>query len=187
MEGPTVNLPGIMKLKEKYKFYLLVDEAHSIGAVGPNGRVADYYNIGPKSIDLVMVIWGSWRIRRRLRAIIDRICVKGYPGPYAEPMSIPVLTQVIASILDVTVLTTSTRNSSLTLRNNGSNGHLPVDDGYNHPGPVPAKILPVWMSLPPELASGEEGGTRLCRLALNSFYLHRGLDKLGFIAYGHPS
>ncbi|KAJ8082165.1 serine palmitoyltransferase component [Marasmius tenuissimus] len=196
MEGTMVNLPGIMKLKEKYKFYLFVDEAHSIGAVGPNGRgVADYYNIDPKSIDLLMGTFtksfgaaGGYVAGKK--AIIDRIRVKGYSGPYAEAMSIPVLTQVIASmasIMGVAVPTTSMNNSSLALRNNGSNGHLSVDDEYHHPGPVPVKTLPGWMSLPSELASGEEGRTRLRRLAFNSFYLHRGLDKLGFITYGHPS
>ncbi|KAK1223829.1 serine palmitoyltransferase component [Marasmius sp. AFHP31] len=183
-----------MKLKEKHKFYLFVDEAHSIGAVGPNGcGVTDYYNLDPNSIGLLMGTFtrsfgaASGYVAGK-QAIIDRTCVKGYPDSYAEPMSIPVLTQVIASIMGVAVPTTSTSNPSLTLRNNGSNGYIPVDDEYNdHPGPVPAKILPVWMSLPPELASGEEGRTRLRRLVFNSFYLRRGLDKLGFITYGHPS
>jgi serine palmitoyltransferase len=35
--------------------YLYVDEAHSIGALGPNGRgVADYYNVDTKEIDILM-------------------------------------------------------------------------------------------------------------------------------------
>jgi serine palmitoyltransferase len=31
MEGSMCNLPGIIELKKKYKFYLYLDEAHSIG------------------------------------------------------------------------------------------------------------------------------------------------------------
>lgn len=34
MEGTIADLPGILRLKKKYKFYIFVDEAHSIGALG---------------------------------------------------------------------------------------------------------------------------------------------------------
>jgi serine palmitoyltransferase len=34
MEGNIGDLPGVVRLKKKYKFYLFVDEAHSIGAFG---------------------------------------------------------------------------------------------------------------------------------------------------------
>lgn len=38
MEGSLVNLPEVIRLKNKYKAYLYLDEAHSIGALGPSGR-----------------------------------------------------------------------------------------------------------------------------------------------------
>ncbi|KIK53336.1 hypothetical protein GYMLUDRAFT_250450 [Collybiopsis luxurians FD-317 M1] len=38
MEGTMVEMPGLLELKEKYKLYLFVDEAHSIGAIGLHGR-----------------------------------------------------------------------------------------------------------------------------------------------------
>ena len=38
MEGSVVNLPGVIALKNKYKAYLYLDEAHSIGALGSSGR-----------------------------------------------------------------------------------------------------------------------------------------------------
>ncbi|KAH6599280.1 hypothetical protein BASA61_002620 [Batrachochytrium salamandrivorans] len=48
MEGSICNLPAVIELKHRYKFYLYMDEAHSIGALGPNGRgVCDYYGIDP--------------------------------------------------------------------------------------------------------------------------------------------
>jgi serine palmitoyltransferase len=34
MEGTIADLPNLIRLKKKYKFYLFVDEAHSIGALG---------------------------------------------------------------------------------------------------------------------------------------------------------
>lgn len=55
MEGTMVDLPSILELKEKYKFYLFVDEAHSIGALGPRGRgVCDYFGVDPAKIDILM-------------------------------------------------------------------------------------------------------------------------------------
>lgn len=38
MEGSVVNLPDIVRLKKKYKAYVYLDEAHSIGALGKTGR-----------------------------------------------------------------------------------------------------------------------------------------------------
>ncbi|KAK4154193.1 pyridoxal phosphate-dependent transferase [Chaetomidium leptoderma] len=55
MEGTMVDLPGVLALKKKYKFFLYVDEAHSIGALGPRGRgVCDYFGIDPAEIDILM-------------------------------------------------------------------------------------------------------------------------------------
>ena len=55
MEGSIVRLPQIVALKKKYKFYLYLDEAHSIGALGPRGKgVCDFYGIDPKDIDILM-------------------------------------------------------------------------------------------------------------------------------------
>ncbi|KAK7049814.1 serine palmitoyltransferase component [Paramarasmius palmivorus] len=206
MEGTMCNLPELVQLKQKYKaslsflafFYLYVDEAHSIGAIGPHGRgVADYFGVDPKDIDILMGTFtksfgaaGGYIAGKK--ALIDRLRVRGYSGPYAEAMTIPVLTQVIASMSSIMGVDTSSLNSSsnsLSLTSShGSNGSvstLRADDEYHHPGPVPQRCLPAWMSLPPELTSGVEGNSRLRRLAFNSAYLHRGLDKLGFITYGH--
>jgi len=38
MEGSIVNLSKIIELKKKYKAYVYLDEAHSIGALGRTGR-----------------------------------------------------------------------------------------------------------------------------------------------------
>uniref|UniRef100_A0A0P5A4N5 serine C-palmitoyltransferase n=1 Tax=Daphnia magna TaxID=35525 RepID=A0A0P5A4N5_9CRUS len=55
MEGSIVNLPEIIALKKKYKAYLYLDEAHSIGALGPRGRGAvDYFGCDPKDVDILM-------------------------------------------------------------------------------------------------------------------------------------
>ncbi|KAJ5204477.1 Pyridoxal phosphate-dependent transferase major region subdomain 2 [Penicillium cinerascens] len=55
MEGSMCNLPGLVALKHRYKFHLFVDEAHSIGAIGPKGRgVCDYFSIDTREVDVLM-------------------------------------------------------------------------------------------------------------------------------------
>ncbi|OQV24520.1 Serine palmitoyltransferase 2 [Hypsibius exemplaris] len=55
MEGSICKLREIIALKKKYKAYLFLDEAHSIGALGPHGRgVVDYFGLDPKDVDIMM-------------------------------------------------------------------------------------------------------------------------------------
>lgn len=50
-----MRLPEVIALKKRYKAYLYLDEAHSIGALGPNGRgVVDYFGLDPKDVDIMM-------------------------------------------------------------------------------------------------------------------------------------
>ncbi len=44
MEGEICPLPDIIRIKNKYRCYLYMDEAHSIGALGSRGRgICDYW------------------------------------------------------------------------------------------------------------------------------------------------
>lgn len=55
MEGEIVKLPDIVAIKKKYKCYLYVDEAHSIGALGSHARgVCDHWGVDPKDVDILM-------------------------------------------------------------------------------------------------------------------------------------
>ena len=55
MEGSLSKLPEVVALKKKYKAYLYLDEAHSIGAMGPRGRgVTDYFGVDPNDVDIMM-------------------------------------------------------------------------------------------------------------------------------------
>ena len=50
-----MRLPELMALKKKYKCYLYLDEAHSIGAIGPTGRgVVEYFGLDPRDVDVMM-------------------------------------------------------------------------------------------------------------------------------------
>uniref|UniRef100_A0A2I9LPR3 serine C-palmitoyltransferase n=1 Tax=Centruroides hentzi TaxID=88313 RepID=A0A2I9LPR3_9SCOR len=104
MEGTIVNLPAAIHLKKKYKAYLYVDEAHSIGALGCNGRgVVDYYNCDPKDVDILMgtftksfgaaggYIAGS-------RELIDYLRSHCYSFSYATSISSPVVCQIACTM-----------------------------------------------------------------------------------------
>nr|WCZ58769.1 serine palmitoyltransferase 2 [Seculamonas ecuadoriensis] len=55
MEGDILNLPAIVAIKKRYKCYLYVDEAHSIGALGKSGRgVCEYHGVDPSEVDILM-------------------------------------------------------------------------------------------------------------------------------------
>ena len=54
MEGDLANLPEIVKLAEKYKANIMVDDAHGLGVVGSHGRgTADHFGLTDK-VDLIM-------------------------------------------------------------------------------------------------------------------------------------
>jgi 8-amino-7-oxononanoate synthase len=54
MEGDIANLPGIVKLAEKYEATVMVDDAHSIGVIGEHGSgTASHFGLTDK-VDLIM-------------------------------------------------------------------------------------------------------------------------------------
>ncbi|KAI0822044.1 serine palmitoyltransferase 2 [Trametes gibbosa] len=192
MEGTMANLPVIMELRKKYKFYLFVDEAHSVGALGAHGRgVTDYFDIDPHSVDILMGTFtksfgaaGGYIAGRK--TIIDRLRLRGHSGAYAESVTPPVLTQVIASMASIMGITLpnakrSTPSSEVPLLNYAESS---IPESELIPGSVPATALPAWMPITPAMIDGSDGRVRLSRLAFNSRYLNRGLRRLGFITYG---
>ena len=55
MEGHVADLQPILAVCQKYKAHLYVDEAHSIGALGPTGRgVCELKGVSPKDVDVLM-------------------------------------------------------------------------------------------------------------------------------------
>ncbi|XP_075060064.1 serine palmitoyltransferase 3-like isoform X2 [Mixophyes fleayi] len=101
MEGSIVRLPEIVALKKKYKAYLYLDEAHSIGAVGATGRgVVEYFGIDPADVDIMMGTFtksfgaiGGYIGGKR--ALVDYLRTHSHSALYAASMSIPVTEQII--------------------------------------------------------------------------------------------
>merc|ERR1719408_372422 len=55
MEGHFCRLREIVALKKKYRAYLYLDEAHSIGAVGSSGRgVTELLGVPTREVDVMM-------------------------------------------------------------------------------------------------------------------------------------
>jgi serine palmitoyltransferase len=104
MEGNICNLPGLVALKRKYKFALYVDEAHSIGALGPRGRgVCDYFGIDPSEIDILMGTFtksfgANGGYIASSKALIDKIRVTNAGTIFGESPTPAVLAQISASL-----------------------------------------------------------------------------------------
>uniref|UniRef100_F7ERK0 serine C-palmitoyltransferase n=2 Tax=Monodelphis domestica TaxID=13616 RepID=F7ERK0_MONDO len=104
MEGSIVRLPEIIALKKKYKAYLYVDEAHSIGSVGPRGRgVMDYFGLDPCDVDVLMGTFaksfgaaGGYIAGKK--DLVDYLRVHSHSAVYATSMSPPIAEQVIRSM-----------------------------------------------------------------------------------------
>jgi serine palmitoyltransferase len=55
MEGEYCDLPNVVRVCKKYGVYVYLDEAHSIGAMGPSGRgCAEYTGVDTADIDIMM-------------------------------------------------------------------------------------------------------------------------------------
>ncbi|KAI9816816.1 MAG: serine palmitoyltransferase component [Pycnora praestabilis] len=108
MEGSMCNLPGILSLKKKYKFNLFIDEAHSIGAIGPRGRgVCDYFDIDPAEVDILMgTLTKSFGANGGYiagdKALIDKLRVTNAGTVYGESPTPPILVQISTALRMIT-------------------------------------------------------------------------------------
>ncbi|RVE42667.1 hypothetical protein evm_012682 [Chilo suppressalis] len=104
MEGTILSLKRLVKLKEKYKFYIFIDEAHSIGCLGQTGRgICEYSRVDPKDVDILMgtftksfagmggYIAGDSHLIEHLRFYSDSAL-------YGEQMSPIAATQILESL-----------------------------------------------------------------------------------------
>ena len=55
MEGELMCLPEILAVCKRFRLYLWIDEAHSIGAIGKSGRgIHEHHGICPRDVDVWM-------------------------------------------------------------------------------------------------------------------------------------
>lgn len=55
MDGDVADLPGLLALKKQYNFWLMMDEAHSLGVLGQRGHgIFEHFNLDPADVDIWM-------------------------------------------------------------------------------------------------------------------------------------
>uniref|UniRef100_A0A667YWJ8 serine C-palmitoyltransferase n=1 Tax=Myripristis murdjan TaxID=586833 RepID=A0A667YWJ8_9TELE len=104
MEGSVVRLPEVIALKKKYKAYLYLDEAHSIGAVGSTGRgVTELFGVNPADVDVMMGTFtksfgaaGGYIAGKK--ELVDYLRSRSHSAVYAPSMSPPVAEQIIRAM-----------------------------------------------------------------------------------------
>lgn len=103
MEGSVAKLKDIVRIKKKYKCYLYLDEAHSIGALGRTGRGSvEYWGVNPKDVDILMGTFtksfgASGGYIAASQDIIDQLKHQSHGWMYASSMSMPVAAQTLAA------------------------------------------------------------------------------------------
>ncbi|CAJ0579416.1 unnamed protein product, partial [Mesorhabditis spiculigera] len=104
MEGTIVDLPSFIAVKKKYRAYLFLDEAHSVGALGPTGKgVVEYWGADPHDVDLMMgTLTKSFAAAGGYiggkKSTISHLRVHSAGACYGPPMSPPLIAQVISSM-----------------------------------------------------------------------------------------
>jgi len=96
MEGEMCPLKEIVAVKKKYGCYLFVDEAHSIGAIGPHGRgICDEKGVDPTDVDVLMgtftksfgSVGGYIAGSKELVAYMQTVCASYRYSPNLSPPS----------------------------------------------------------------------------------------------------
>ncbi|KAL0583741.1 hypothetical protein ABG067_006417 [Albugo candida] len=104
MEGEIVHLRNIVDVVKKYKAYIYVDEAHSIGALGRTGRgICEYAGVDPSEIDILMGTFtksfaGMGGYVAASEEIISYIRTSSAGSMYAASLSPVVAQQILTSL-----------------------------------------------------------------------------------------
>lgn len=162
MEGSIVRLPEIIELKKKYKAYLYLDEAHSIGALGPNGRgVVEYFGLDTKDIDIMMGTFtksfgaaGGYIAAEK--NIVNLIRATSYSSAYAGTMAPAVMQQIISS-MKMIMGEDGTQEGARRLkqlRDNVKNfRHKLEDKGFIIYGHDASPVIPLLLYMPAKIAA----------------------------------
>lgn len=165
MEGSIVRLPEIIALKKKYKAYLYLDEAHSVGSMGPNGRgVVDYFRADPKDVDILMGTFTK---------------SFGSAGGYIAGSKVSSLMLRLYS--DIFTYSISLSQKLIDFLRTNSHAHCYASSIS------PPIVQQIYTSM--SIIMGEDGTdtgrNKIQQLARNTRYFRRRLAQIGVITYGH--
>eukprot|EP00743_Colponemidia_sp_Colp-15_P000939 GILK01001037.1.p1 GENE.GILK01001037.1~~GILK01001037.1.p1 ORF type:complete len:512 (-),score=65.23 GILK01001037.1:149-1615(-) len=108
MEGEICDLAKVVAIKKKYKCYLYVDEAHSIGALGYTGKgVCEHRGVDPADVDILMGTFtksfgsiGGYVAGSKDLITFLKSTSAGYV--YGNNLSVPCAQQIISAIHVIT-------------------------------------------------------------------------------------
>ena len=162
MEGAVCRLREIVPVCKKYKAYLYVDEAHSIGALGATGRgVCEYTNTDPADVNVLMGTFtksfsgmGGYVAADRATIEYLRACNEGML--YHNAMS-PVVTQQVITAFKVIMGTIHPgvgKKKIVALRENSNYFRSELKKmGLHVFGDEDSPIIPVMIYMPSKLAA----------------------------------
>ncbi len=111
MDGFIANLPGICDLAEKYDALVMVDDSHSVGFLGPQGRGTHEHHDVMDRIDIITGTLGkalggaSGGYTSGKQEVIDLLRQRSRPYLFSNSVAPPI---VAASIAAIDLLTEST-------------------------------------------------------------------------------
>eukprot|EP01087_Luapelamoeba_hula_P007610 TRINITY_DN1858_c0_g1_i1.p1 TRINITY_DN1858_c0_g1~~TRINITY_DN1858_c0_g1_i1.p1 ORF type:complete len:544 (-),score=60.95 TRINITY_DN1858_c0_g1_i1:56-1687(-) len=161
MEGEICPLPEIIAIKKKYKAYLYVDEAHSIGALGNHARgVCDYWDVDPSDVDILMGTFtksfgavGGYIASSR--EVISYLRQTSFGNLYSTSMSAP-CAQMIISAFDVITGRDGTDDGArriAALRDNSNYFRNRLrEEGFRILGSPDSPIIPLLLYHPAKIA-----------------------------------
>ena len=126
MDGDIADLPELVRLRSRYGFWLMVDEAHSLGVLGKTGRgTFEHFGIDPSSVDLWMGTLSKTASScggyvAGTNALIDILKAEAGGFVYSVGLS-PVLAAAAVASIDVM------RNEVERVEKLRKNGHLFLD------------------------------------------------------------
>lgn len=103
MEGEYCDLRNVVRVCKEYGAYVYLDEAHSIGAMGPTGRgCCEYTGVDPKDVDILMGTFtksfgGMGGYIAGSKDVIDFLRRKCAASSYHTSLSPTVCQQIISS------------------------------------------------------------------------------------------
>mgnify|MGYP001058147471 CR=1 FL=1 len=160
MEGEMCPLAEIVALKKKYKCSLYVDEAHSIGAVGPTGKgVCEFTGVDPADVDVLMGTFtksfGS--VGGYIAAdkhVIDYLRLHCMGSVYSPSISPPACQQIIAA-MKIILGEDGTDNGRQRLQAIYDNANYFRDElrnyGFHVLGEAGSPVVPVMLYVPSQI------------------------------------
>lgn len=162
MEGDFCRLREIVSLKNQYKAYLYLDEAHSIGAVGPTGRgVAELFGVPTSEVDVMMGTFtksfgSAGGYVAASRAVIDVLRQTAPGSVFGSAMPPPCAAQALAAFRCISGAIGGTvgKDKLVSIRKNANFFRKRLlQEGFTVLGDVDSPIIPVLLFHPEKIAT----------------------------------